>query len=93
MSRRVATITLNPAYDLVGACPAIDVGGVNLVRTAGLNPAGKGNNVAKVLRDLGIDITVSGFMGRENQEEFQHFLVKMGWLTVFILCQDEHALM
>ena len=26
MRRRVATITLNPAYDLVGACPTIDVG-------------------------------------------------------------------
>lgn len=85
MSRRVATITLNPAYDLVGACPAIDVGGVNLVRTAGLNPAGKGNNVAKVLRDLGIDITVSGFMGRENQEEFQHFFSENGMANRFYL--------
>lgn len=87
MSRRVATITLNPAYDLVGACPAIDVGGVNLVRTAGLNPAGKGNNVAKVLRDLGIDITVSGFMGRENQEEFQHFFSENGMANRFYLVE------
>lgn len=26
MSRRVATITLNPAYDLVGFCPQIERG-------------------------------------------------------------------
>ncbi|CAM3704856.1 1-phosphofructokinase [Xenorhabdus thuongxuanensis] len=73
MSRRVATITLNPAYDLVGLCPNIVKGNVNRVQTAGLHAAGKGNNVAKVLRDLGIDVTVSGFLGRENQEGFQQF--------------------
>ncbi len=33
MSRRVATITLNPAYDLVGFTPEIERGEVNLVRT------------------------------------------------------------
>ena len=53
MSRRVATITLNPAYDLVGFTPEIERGEVNLVRTTGLHAAGKGINVAKVLK-LGI---------------------------------------
>lgn len=42
MSRRVATITLNPAYDLVGFCPEIERGEVNLVKTTGLHAAGKG---------------------------------------------------
>ena len=42
MSRRVATITLNPAYDLVGFTPEIERGEVNLVRTTGLHAAGKG---------------------------------------------------
>lgn len=51
MSRRVATITLNPAYDLVGFCPEIERGEVNLVKTTGLHAAGKGIN-AKVLKDL-----------------------------------------
>ncbi len=53
MSRRVATITLNPAYDLVGFCPEIERGEVNLVKTTGLHAAGKGINVAKVLKDTG----------------------------------------
>ena len=48
MSRRVATITLNPAYDLVGFCPEIERGEVNLVKTTGLHAAGKGINVAIV---------------------------------------------
>ncbi len=50
MSRRVATITLNPAYDLVGFCPEIERGEVNLVKTTGLHAAGKGINVAKAER-------------------------------------------
>lgn len=85
MTRRVATITLNPAYDLVGLCPSIEVGEVNLVNTASLNAGGKGVNVAKVLRDLGIDITVSGFMGKDNQEEFQHFFSDNGMANRFCM--------
>ncbi|MBE8595438.1 1-phosphofructokinase [Xenorhabdus sp. BG5] len=85
MSRRVATITLNPAYDLVGLCPDIVKGNVNRVQTAGLHAAGKGNNVAKVLRDLGIDVTVSGFLGRENQEGFQQFFSENGMVNRFHL--------
>ncbi|MCP9267141.1 1-phosphofructokinase [Xenorhabdus sp. XENO-1] len=85
MSRRVATITLNPAYDLVGLCPDITKGTVNRVQTAGLHAAGKGNNVAKVLRDLGIDVAVSGFLGRENQEGFQQFFSKNNMVNRFHL--------
>ncbi|WP_387467551.1 1-phosphofructokinase [Photorhabdus tasmaniensis] len=85
MSRRVATITLNPAYDLVGLCPEIVKGAINRVQAAGLHAAGKGNNVAKVLRDLGIDVTVSGFLGRENQEGFQQFFSENGMANRFHL--------
>ncbi|EKT63945.1 1-phosphofructokinase [Providencia burhodogranariea] len=85
MTRRVATITLNPAYDLVGLCSSIEIGEVNLVTTASLNAGGKGVNVAKVLRDLGIDITVSGFMGKDNQDEFQHFFSDNGMANRFCM--------
>lgn len=47
MSRRVATITLNPAYDLVGFTPEIERGEVNLVRTTGLHAAGRGSTLQK----------------------------------------------
>ncbi|KLN96529.1 1-phosphofructokinase [Moellerella wisconsensis] len=78
MSRRVATITLNPAYDLVGLVPEIERGEVNLVKTAGLHAAGKGINVAKVLKNLGIDVTVGGFLGKENQDGFQKVFSETG---------------
>ncbi|AEW44748.1 1-phosphofructokinase [Serratia symbiotica str. 'Cinara cedri'] len=71
MNKKVATITLNPAYDLVGFCPDIKRGTVNRVKTTDIHAAGKGINVAKVLRELGINVTVGGFLGKDNQDGFQ----------------------
>lgn len=77
MTRRVATVTLNPAFDLVGSIDEIERGEVNLVETRGLHPAGKGINVAKVLKNLGVDVAVFGFLGRENQAEFQQLFAEL----------------
>lgn len=52
---RIATVTLNPAFDLIGRVAQLELGQVNTIQTLGLYPAGKGINVAKVLaswRDL-----------------------------------------
>ncbi|WP_241640720.1 1-phosphofructokinase [Rosenbergiella epipactidis] len=83
MSRRVATISLNPAYDLVGFTPEIERGEVNLVETTGLHAAGKGINVAKVLNDLGVDVTVGGLLGRENKEGFDQLFAELGLHNLF----------
>ncbi|WP_297928893.1 1-phosphofructokinase [uncultured Aggregatibacter sp.] len=75
---KVATITLNAAYDLVGRLKHIELGEVNTVETLGLFPAGKGINVAKVLKDLGVDVTVGGFLGEDNQGDFVTLFDKLG---------------
>ena len=75
---KVATITLNAAYDLVGRLKRSELGEVNTVETLGLFPAGKGINVAKVLKDLGIDVTVGGFLGEDNQGDFVALFDKLG---------------
>ncbi len=67
---KIATITLNTAYDLVGRLKKIELGEVNTVETLGLFPAGKGINVAKVLHDLNVEVAVSGFLGEDNQGDF-----------------------
>ncbi|MBV7880085.1 1-phosphofructokinase, partial [Yersinia pestis] len=54
MSRIVATITLNTAYDLMGFCPEIESGEVNLVKTHGLHATGKGIKDTKLLKDQDI---------------------------------------
>ncbi|MDH2997972.1 1-phosphofructokinase [Pasteurellaceae bacterium LFhippo2] len=67
---RIATVTLNPAFDLVGRLQRIEIGEVNTVETLGIYPAGKGINVAKVLADLGSKLAVTGFLGEQNQGDF-----------------------
>lgn len=78
MTAKVATITLNTAYDLVGRLKRIELGEVNSVETLGLFPAGKGINVAKVLKDLGIQVAVSGFLGKDNVGDFEHLFQTQG---------------
>ena len=75
---KVATITLNAAYDLVGRLPRIEIGEVNTVETLGLFPAGKGINLAKVLKDLGLDVAVGGFLGEDNAGDFETLFKKQG---------------
>ncbi|QIM63782.1 1-phosphofructokinase [Pasteurellaceae bacterium Orientalotternb1] len=67
---RIATVTLNPAFDLVGRLARIKIGEVNTVEPLGIYPAGKGINVAKVLADLGVHLSVTGFLGEQNQGDF-----------------------
>lgn len=75
---KVATITLNAAYDLVGRLAHIELGEVNTVETLGLFPAGKGINVAKVLTDLGLEVAVGGFLGEDNVGDFELMFKKQG---------------
>ena len=75
---RIATVTLNPAFDLVGRLARIEIGEVNTVETLGLYPAGKGINVAKVLAELGAKLSVTGFLGEENQGDFVQAFAQNG---------------
>lgn len=83
MAYRVATITLNPAYDLLGFCPKVELGDVNLVHTNALLAAGKGINVAKVLTDLEVKLTVGGFLGKENRDGFNLLFKSLGVVDKF----------
>ncbi|HHF4684096.1 1-phosphofructokinase [Haemophilus influenzae] len=74
----VVTITLNAAYDLVGRLNRIQLGEVNTVETLGLFPAGKGINVAKVLKDLGVNVAVGGFLGKDNSADFEQMFNQHG---------------
>jgi 1-phosphofructokinase len=67
---KVVTVTLNPALDLTGSLDVLQKGTVNLLDSGSLHPAGKGINVAKVLAELGADVTVTGLLGADNQESF-----------------------
>ncbi|KQA97617.1 1-phosphofructokinase [Vibrio metoecus] len=84
MTNKVVTITLNPALDLTGSMNQLNVGSVSLVEQSSLHAAGKGVNVAKVLSELGADVTVTGFLGRDNQELFCQLFNQLGVRDEFI---------
>lgn len=86
---RIATITLNPAFDLVGRLKRIEIGEVNTVETLGIYPAGKGINVAKVLADLGTTLSVSGFLGAENEGDFVKVFKQNGLNDAFYRIQGK----
>ena len=58
--------------------PRIEIGEVNTVETLGLFPAGKGINVAKVLKDLSVEVAVGGFLGEDNVGDFETLFKKQG---------------
>ncbi len=83
-TNKVVTITLNPALDLTGAVETLNVGSVSLVQQSNLHAAGKGVNVAKVLSDLGAEVTVTGFLGKDNPELFHQLFEQIGVKNKFI---------
>ncbi|CAO1667705.1 MULTISPECIES: 1-phosphofructokinase [Salinicola] len=66
----VLVVTLNPALDLSIQLPRLEPGAVNRTRSSHLAAAGKGLNVAQVLASLGHRVTLSGFLGADNDTAF-----------------------
>ena len=61
---KIATLTLNPAIDrnIIYESP-LTAGGLNRVNGAVVNAGGKGINVSRMLKKLGVDTHVYGFNG------------------------------
>lgn len=77
-------ITLNPAIDVTLELDTLKIGSVNRVQTAQSRPAGKGLNVAQVLKGLGHNIVVTGFLGQNNRSPFDEDFAKQGFDNQFV---------
>lgn len=86
-SLKVVTVTLNPALDLTGHLQTLTKGSVNQVQHCALEPAGKGVNVAKVLAELGAEVTATGFLGVENEDAFCQLFERINVSDKFIRVQ------
>lgn len=89
MMARILTITLNPALDLTVELPELRLGEVNRSEVLHTHAAGKGLNVAQVLADLGHTLTVSGFLGADNQQPFNALFARRGFVDAFIRVPGE----
>ncbi|MFJ7884243.1 1-phosphofructokinase [Pseudomonas sp. NPDC096917] len=86
---KILTITLNPALDLTVRLPQLEPGEVNRSQALQTHAAGKGVNVAQVLADLGHKVTVSGFLGQDNQQAFNALFARRGFADAFIRVPGE----
>lgn len=74
MTKRVLTVTLNPAIDITLEISDFTTNRVNRVNNSRKDPGGKGINIATALSEGGINCDVTGFLGRENADIFEeHF--------------------
>ncbi len=98
----IAVITLNPAIDKMCEVKTLKVGEVNRIENIRLIPGGKGINVARALRNLGEDVIVSGFLGKDNSEIFEaefkslfmdnHFVMVDGYTRTNTNIKSESAM-
>lgn len=82
-------ITLNPAIDVTLELENLTVGAVNRVQNTQSRPAGKGLNVAQVLKSLGHDIWVTGFLGKDNAQTFEDNFIQQHYHNEFVYVNGE----
>ena len=80
----IVTVTLNPALDLTVELNELKPGEVNLALNGHLYPAGKGINVATVLRDLGEQVVVTGVLGAANRRPFDELFEEKSLENQFV---------
>ena len=59
----IFTVTLNPAIDKTVVIPSFRVDTVNRIGQMRIDVGGKGINVSKCLKNLGLDSTAAAFLG------------------------------
>lgn len=89
MNEKVATITMNPSIDKTITIEKLVPYGLNRVKTSRIDPGGKGINVAKVLHNFGIDVTVSGLIAGEQGKLLMGFLNDAGMTVDFLEVNGE----
>jgi 1-phosphofructokinase len=74
----ITCVTLNPCIDLFVTIPELKTGALNLVESSRSDVAGKGVNVAVVLRELGLDARCAGINFDGNGSVMTGYLDALG---------------
>ena len=85
----IATITFNPAIDILYKLDTFDIGCVRRVDYVNKTPGGKGLNVSKVLKILGENPTCLGFLGGYNGLYIKEEIEKIGLRNEFTTINGE----
>ncbi len=83
------TVSVNSSLDTAYIVPGLIVDGINRVKEKATVPGGKGNNVARVLRELGYNVVASGFAGGSRGAAIHRGLEELGIVTEFVWTAEE----
>lgn len=80
----IYTVTFNPALDYIMRLPRLEAGETNRSTAEAIFFGGKGINVSRVLRVLGQETTLLGFIAGFTGDELEKSLKAMGLCTDFV---------
>ena len=83
------TLTLNPAVDRELTVPAVEYDSVLRATKSQVDFGGKGFNVSRLLKGLGVDSTAVGFLGGKAGEMLEEGLQTLGIGTYFVWVAGE----
>lgn len=85
----IYTVTLNPSIDFIVRLDTLTIGEVNRMTSDDKFVGGKGINVSRVLKHLGIDNTATGFIGGFTGRFITDGLAAEGIATQFVEVADD----
>jgi 1-phosphofructokinase family hexose kinase len=85
----IYTLTLNPALDRELTVPALEFDSVLRASKSRVDFGGKGSNVSRLLKGMGVDSTAIGFLGGRTGEALQDGLKTLGIGTDFVWVESE----
>jgi 1-phosphofructokinase family hexose kinase len=85
----IVTVTLNAAMDRTLLVPNLQLGQRHRASLGFASAGGKGLNVARALRRLGVPVVATGFVGGRNGTQIADDLTKDGILHDFVRIREE----
>lgn len=85
----IYTLTLNPSVDYIVHADNFTLGALNRSTSEAKLPGGKGINVSRVLKNLGVESKAVGFLGGFTGRFVEGFLTAEGIYTDFIQVKED----
>jgi 1-phosphofructokinase family hexose kinase len=85
----LVTVTLNPSLDRTLSVPRLQPGAIHRARLLRQDLGGKGINVSRALRALGIESRLTGFLGGATGQALHSGLAAEGFDAAFVDVDDE----
>lgn len=88
-NKHIVTVTMNPAIDMACSVPDFAAGKVNRATGYQINAAGKGVNIAVLLRKFNLPVTATGFLGEDNANVFEKLFQNQNITDEFVRVAGE----